>query len=166
MRHVRGDLFDYPADAICVTTNGIVNGHGLAVMGRGVALEAATRFPWLRTALAERLMGGNHVYVFDPEQYLTHEQLGLLDAAGEGYESPPKLATFPVKHHWREMARPKLIARSAEELLVVARALDWETVALPRPGCGNGGLLWSEVEPILDEIFGYDDRFVIVDRET
>lgn len=163
MRQITGNLFDYPADAICITTNGIANSAGLAVMGRGTAKQAADQYSWLRKALAERLKRhGNHVYVFDPASYSPDQLLPFVE--GEAYEPPPLLVTLPVKHHWKDRADPQLIMQSMRELICIANALDWEEVALCRPGCGNGGLSWDVVEGLL--CTRLDDRFVIVEREN
>lgn len=160
MREVKGNLFDYPADAICITTNPIVNAKGLAVMGAGVALEAARRYPWIRKALAVRLQArpwANALFVFDP---LDYEESPTFWPVGED-EPPPKVVAFPVKHHWREPADYGLIRSSAYKLVTITDAMGWETVALPRPGCGNGGLPWPDVRRLIDPLL--DDRFVIVD---
>lgn len=146
MREVRGDLWELAPEmgAVCITTNGYVKKNGEAVMGRGCALEAAQRFPSLPALLGEHLqLAGNHVYVV----YVKHE-----------YD----LVTFPVKHHWRQRASLDLIIRSANELVALAdpKRMGWETILLPRPGCGNGGLSWHIVGSTLARIL--DDRFTVV----
>ena len=129
MINVNCDLWEYPADWRAITTNGSINSKGLAVMGRGCALEAKKRFPGLQGSLAYNLkLGGNHIFMF-PEY---------------------KIITFPVKHQWFEKADINLITRSAEEL-----RSNWEDpwiIAMPRPGCGNGGLSWADVRPVIVDI--------------
>lgn len=138
----RGDIWDYPADAIVVTTNGFVKKNGEAVMGRGVALQAQRYLP--PAMLGRRLqVTGNHVNVFT----------GRLQLA-----MPTDIVTLPVKHNWFEQADVHLIARSLRELRFVTNAMGYEVVALPRPGCGNGGLNWEDVKPLLSDL---DDRFVV-----
>jgi len=70
-----------------------------------------------------------------------------------------------VKHHWRERADLILIERSARELVDFVTDL-WErgpaTICLVRPGCGNGGLDWKDVRPVLAPLL--DDRFMVVER--
>lgn len=117
-----------------IPTNGSVNQKGLAVMGRGVALQATQRFPEIRLALAHRLKrGGNHVYPF--------QSIGLI--------------TFPVKHRWMESANPTLIRRSLRELAELAAdpqyGLTESGILIPRVGCGNGRLKWADIKPIVEE---------------
>lgn len=148
MREATGNLWELvqPGDALVITTNGDVNKRGWAVMGRGIALEAAKAFEGV--GLKERLgwmlkTGGNHVYPIS-------------------VPAPFSLVTMPVKHHWHEEADPSLIAKSAAELAVLAGKKGWTTIWMPRPGCGNGRLQWSDVRPLIEGIL--DDRFVAVTR--
>lgn len=141
------DLWDVMGDAVVITTNGDVNREGRAVMGRGCALEAKRLFTDIDKALGRQLRRyGNRVQVVDPAPL----------------RYTPPIVTFPVKHHWHEQADLKLIARSAHELVALTDAEGWETVVMPRPGCGNGRLRWSDVKPILEPLL--DDRFVIVHK--
>jgi hypothetical protein len=138
---------DIIADAVVITTNGDINSQGRAVMGRGCALEAARLFPGIDRTLAAALREhGNHVQVLDHRSLLGRELT---------------IASFPVKHHWHQPADLKLIERSVRELIALANELDWQTVVMPRPGCGNGRLCWEDVKPLLA---GLDDRFVIVHK--
>ncbi len=138
MRVVEKNLWDAHAEGktVVITTNGYVNGRGLAVMGRGVARQAAERFPSLPRQLAERIYtegktGGNRVHHFQEE----------------------RIITFPVKHKWFEDADLELICKSAVELVALLDKLPQEKpVAMPKPGCGNGKLKWGDVEPVLDSI--------------
>lgn len=130
-------------DAVVIPTNGIINRHGEAVMGRGLARQAAQRWPGLPRVLAAALLaGGNHVYdVYRPR--------GL-----------PTLITFPVKRHWHLAAEPALIEQSCVELIQLVDRLGFHDVALPRVGCGNGQLKWVDIRPILERYL--DSRFILV----
>ena len=133
MKEIYGDIWELiaDADACCLTTNGSLvrmsQGRWRGVMGRGVARQARDRYPDLELRLGTHIgTYGNHV--------------GILHK---------NLIAFPVKHTWDQRADLKLIARSADELATLVRDRQWQKVLLPRPGCGNGGLSWEHVRPLL-----------------
>ena len=147
MHLLLGDLWevaDNPIggmDAVVITTNGAVRRDGCGVMGRGCAQEAKRRFPSLSLVLGNRIRQyGNHVHVFD---------------VGE----PWALVSFPVKAHWGDEADLGLIRSSVQELKEQADRAGWVSVLLPRPGCGNGRRMWSEVEGLLAPL---DGRFNVI----
>ncbi len=151
MKEVNGDLWDTNADIIVITTNGATRRDGAAIMGRGVALQAKSRYPDIEYILGALIReNGNHVnFVIG----------GLL-----------KIVSFPVKHHWRERADLKLINQSAIELVQLVDRLRLHlkpssvyAVALPRPGCGNGRLRWEDVRSIIRPVL--DDRFTVYNKE-
>lgn len=147
MIEVTGDLFTYQAQVRVITTNGDVNKRGLAVMGRGCALEAAQRWAPARRRLAQLIeRHGNHVRNLRWDRYVDECWF-----------------TFPVKHHWHEKADLDLIARSAKELAAELPMYvdDDAVVVIPRPGCGNGQLRWADVKPVLEPIFT-SDRYHII----
>lgn len=142
MKEIRGNLWDVECDLRVLTTNGIVKKDGACVMGRGCAYEAKTRFPGMEFRLGELLREhGNRVM-----------RLGRYGGT--------MIASFPVKHHWKQEAEPVLIRRSAEQLVALADKFGHEHIAIPRPGCGNGKLSWDDVRKVLAEIL--DDRFLVV----
>lgn len=149
MRGVVGDLWTYHRAGywVVIPTNGSVRKDGVAVMGRGLAWEAARRFPDLASHLGRVIQrSGSHVWTF--VKY--------------------RLFTFPVKWRWMEQADLNLIATSAEELVDQVSAVMRQPsvyslqlpVYIPRVGCGNGRLRWADVEPVLDLML--DERFVVV----
>lgn len=138
MVEVSGDIWAEQGRAIiAITTSGSVSRQGRAVLRRGVAGEAARRFPELPELLGS-LLGrkGNHVHL------LEH---GIV--------------SFPVEESAWENPDLRLIARSARELREMADREGWDRVLVPRPGCGGGGLDWLEVRPLLARYF--DGRFAV-----
>ncbi len=132
MKEIFGNLWDFDG-ILCITTNGTLRKDGACVMGRGVAYQATQRFPGIAQYLGSRVKHeGNHVHLL--------------------YSG--KLISFPVKHNWWEKADLELIAQSVWELTALIGALEHPeqvvTVYLPRPGCGNGGLSWTEVKPLVE----------------
>jgi hypothetical protein len=142
---VAGDLWTHPASARCITTNGFVKNNGAAVMGRGCAKQAMEIFPGIEFSLGQGIeMYGNHV-------------IKIWSAYGK-----TPIYSFPVKHHWRERASLELIHQSAVELVAETDKQGFESVVLPKPGCGNGGLLWYDVRAVIYDVL--DDRFHVIDR--
>lgn len=139
MREAQQDIWSYLGQAVIVlTTNGSVTRDGRAIMGRGVASQAAERFPELRSRLGALLQdGGNHVH-----------------------EIQPGLVSFPVEDTPFSQPDKRLIRRSAEELRRLVDQSGWQLIAVPRPGCGGGGLAWGEVKPLLEGLF--DERFIVL----
>lgn len=156
-REQYGDLFKVRTDAICITTNGFVKKSGHAVMGRGVAKQATTIWPWMSEVLGKKIdLFGNITQVVAKVDILPHLDDGLR------VRSKIYVVSLPVKHAWFEGADPKLITLSIQQLISLRNTFGWRQVTLPRPGCGNGGLDWKEVRPLLT---GLDDRYVVVCNE-
>ena len=143
MREARMNLWEAEADLRVITTNPIIDRHGAAVMGQGCAREAKERITGLEYHFAKLLRRhGNRV------MRMTKPKKGAA------------LASFPVKHHWREAADPDLIVRSAHQLVALADKFGYSQIVLARPGCGNGRLRWDDIRPLLAGIL--DDRFTIL----
>lgn len=148
MKEINGDLFELAKGGVlCLTTNGFVKKNGECVMGRGCALQAKKRWPSLPYTLGSSInrIGNMVAELSIPE---------LTD-----YQA---VVAFPVKHKWFEKADVELIKHSAWQLRAGAYTRGWQHVYVPRPGCGNGGLSWAQVKPVLEQPFD-DDRFIIVD---
>lgn len=147
MKEVSGDLWKFmpEADLRVITTNGTVRKDGRAVMGKGCALEAVKIFPSLDKKLGERLTrNGNVVQIFNRDNL----------------DSDFALATFPVKHYWRDNADKDLIIRSAIQLSDLVDYIGFKNIVLPRPGCGAGNLNWKEVKPLISRLL--DNRFHVI----
>ena len=147
MIEIFGNIFEQDdADAICITTNGVVNKYGEAVMGRGVARQAKELWPELPRMLAEDLIKtGNQVYLYWPPSFWS-----------ENNSKPYDIITFPTKHKWQEKADVQLILRSLKQLIHIIHQNRYEKVVLPRPGCSNGGLDWDRiVKPAIKQHFKY-----------
>jgi len=143
MKEIQGNLWDYAGENwVVITTNGSIKKNGHAVMGRGVALEAAVLYPTLPDELGTFLRNyGNHIFMFGDY----------------------KLLTLPVKHRWFEKADPDLIEQGLIELATMKQENDgWlsDNIYMTRPGCGNGGLDWVYVRPLLQ--YYLDDSFIVV----
>jgi hypothetical protein len=157
-----GDIWrnQHKFDAIVITTNGFVKKNGEAVMGRGIALIAARKYPEFPTRLGGILSEyGNIVWPFEFNRWNGEADYQEL------------IFSFPVKPQfgrngepgWRVKANIGLIKESASQLQAYANTIGLKKVLMPRPGCGNGGLKWEFVKPHLEAIL--DDRFTVMEYE-
>ena len=143
MREIVGDLWQEHASGavVAITTNGDVNRFGKAVMQRGCARQARERFPDLLKTLGSLIrQHGNHV--FD----LGHH-----------------IVSFPVEKDPYQVPDMRLIDQSCRELVELVEYKGWQKIVVPRPGCGGGGLEWSEVRTIL--LRHFDKRFHVITAE-
>jgi O-acetyl-ADP-ribose deacetylase (regulator of RNase III)/uncharacterized protein YwgA len=122
-----GDLFDSKAQTLVNTVNCV------GVMGKGVAEQFKKRFPAMFDDYVGRCKR-KEVRIGEPYLYRT---------AGV------QILNFPTKDHWRSPSRLKDIERGLDYFVDHAVAWDITSVAMPPLGCGNGGLEWSEVGPLI-----------------
>ena len=138
MKLTNGNMWSaYPqADLFLITTNSTLKNNGCLVMGKGIALEAAQRFPALPQKLGIAVAREGATY-------------GLLIAKNW---PTAKIGAFQVKTDWRKPALPELIALSTQMLI------DWcanhpdAQVHLNFPGIGAGGLYAGLVLTIIQEL--------------
>jgi len=166
MHEITGDLFESEkADAICILTNGFVNASGANTMGKGCALEAKIRWPGIQIHIGDAIRhGGNDCRILTEIDREVEDGAVRL-AATRGWPDvyvPYEILMFPTKHHWGEKSDLDLILRSATQLMELTDQQSWNSVVLPPPGCGAGGLAWEgEVRPLLAQIF--DQRIYVID---
>ena len=141
MIEVFGDLWEarQPGDWVCITINSFIRSDGRLVMGRGIALEALSRYPHIQATLG--LLIEEH-----------GSRLEVLDN--------DRLIAFPVKKHFKDKAELQIILRSTLQLLEAAPRLTGGRILMPRPGAGFGRLDWAEVRPMIAHYLK-DDRFVV-----
>ncbi len=141
MLETTGDIFKVigQIDAICITTNGVIKKNGHGVCGAGIALAARNRWPDFEKSLGAHLAKNGNVP-------------GIICC-----ESGTNIVSFPTKDHWRHSSDIELIKSSCRGLNQLADAMQWQKIALPRPGCMNGYLMWEVVRkhifPLLDNKF-------------
>jgi O-acetyl-ADP-ribose deacetylase (regulator of RNase III) len=133
LKTLSGDLFASHAQTLVNAVNCV------GVMGKGIALEFKKRYPAMfedyvaRCRLKKVRLG---------EPYLFRDLGGVV------------ILNFPTKDHWRSPSRLKDIDEGLEYF--AEHAADWgvTSVAFPPLGCGNGGLAWSDVEPLMHRKLG------------
>ena len=67
--------------------------------------------------------------------------------------NPRYIINFPTKRHWRGKSRIEDIQSGPDALIADVRRLGIRSIAVPPLGCGNGGLDWSAVRPLIERAF-------------
>ncbi|WP_371183845.1 macro domain-containing protein [Xanthomonas sacchari] len=123
-----GDLFASHAQVYANAVN------CAGIMGKGIAQEFKRRYPAMFEDYAARCREGR-VRIGEP--YLHQDASGI------------RILNFPTKRHWRSPSRLQDIAAGLDYLAAHLREWDVRSLALPPLGCGNGGLAWSVVGPLI-----------------
>ena len=133
---ITGDLLKQDdVDAIVNTVNCV------GVMGKGIALQFKNKWPqnfklYEAACKAQQVQPGK-MFVFD---------------AG-AYARPNFIINFPTKDHWRGKSKIEFIKDGLVDLVAQIKRLDIRSIAIPPLGCGNGGLNWDEVRPLIVAAF-------------
>lgn len=131
-----GDLLQSGAEAIINTVNCV------GVMGKGIALQFKQEFPGNYEAYRRACDAGEvrlgEMFVFDTGSMI----------------NPRWIINFPTKGHWKAKSRIEDIASGLKDLKRVIETLGVRSIAVPPLGCGNGGLDWPDVEPMIRTALG------------
>lgn len=133
---VTGDLLKKTdVDAIVNTVNCV------GVMGKGIALQFKNKWPEnykaYEAACRKKQVRPGQMFVFDSG--------GLI--------KPNYIINFPTKNHWRGKSKIEFIQTGLVDLVAQVKRLNIRSIALPPLGCGNGGLDWSDVRPLIEAAF-------------
>ncbi len=66
------------------------------------------------------------------------------------FEDSQIVINLPTKEHWKDPSRIEYISDGLDDLARVIVDLQIESIAIPKLGCGLGGLKWSEVKPLIE----------------
>lgn len=131
-----GDMFGEPAEAIVNTVNCV------GVMGKGVALEFKRRWPENFRAY-KRLCDAGKLY---PGKMFIFQMGDLLENMDRQF-----LINFPTKQHWKAKSKIEYVEHGLDDLAYQVRELGIKSLVMPPLGCGNGGLDWNDVRPLIEE---------------
>lgn len=125
--YIKGDIFSSPAKILVNTVNTV------GVMGKGVALEFKKRYPEM----------------FQEYQRLCEEKRLSIGTLMVWRKSDKWVMLFPTKKHWRYPSKIEYIEAGLKKFAENWDKLGVDSIAFPRLGCGNGGLDWEEVRPMM-----------------
>lgn len=124
---VTGNILDSNAQCLVNT----VNCEGF--MGKGIAYQFKLQFPQNNTSYIEACKTGTL-------------KIGTIHYF---HEKGKLIVNLPTKNKWREKSKIEYIDVGLSELTKLIKIKDIKSIAIPPLGCGNGGLKWTEVKPLI-----------------
>lgn len=140
----QGNLLEADVEAVVNTVNTV------GIMGKGIALMFKDRFPANFAAYARAC---EHEEVRIGKMFVT-ENRQLF--------GPKWIINFPTKTHWRARTKIEWIEEGLEDLVRVIKEKNIRSIAVPPLGCGNGGLDWADVQPLIVNALGNSESLEIV----
>lgn len=136
MRFVQGNLLNAETDTLVNTVNTV------GVMGKGIALMFKERFPKNYEAYVAACERGE-------------VQIGkMFVTSNDELNGPRWIINFPTKKHWRQPTKLEWVEAGLVALKSVIIEKGISSIAIPPLGCGNGGLDWKVVRPLIETMLG------------
>jgi O-acetyl-ADP-ribose deacetylase (regulator of RNase III) len=131
----QGNLLEENAEALVNAVNCV------GVMGKGIALQFKQAFP-------------ENFQQYKKACDAKEVQPGRMFTVPTGKLFNPKyIINFPTKRHWRDKSKIEDIQTGLKALVAEVQQLGITSIAIPALGCGNGGLDWVEVKPLIKSAF-------------
>lgn len=125
-----GDIFKSQCEALINP----VNTRG--VMGKGLALAFKNKYP----AHFE-----NYKRACQNGETTTDKVLAYQEING------PMIICLATKADWRDSSKIEYVSAGLDDLAKQIKALGIRSIAIPKLGCGLGGLDWNKVRPLIVE---------------
>ncbi len=124
----RTSILESPAQTVVNTVNCV------GVMGKGIAHAYKRRYPDMFKAYKgiceKRLLAPGKLWLWHaPDQWVLN---------------------FPTKEHWRNPSRLEWIELGLQKFIQEYARRGIVEISFPRLGCGNGGLEWDDVRPLME----------------
>lgn len=133
------------AEALVNTVNTV------GVMGKGIALQFKEAFH------------NNHKAYVDACKRKELVPGKLLAVWDENLQLGKKLIiNFPTKVHWRQPSKYEYIEKGLVALKELLQKEKIRSIAIPPLGCGNGGLDWSIVKPMIENALSGLDADILI----
>ncbi len=132
----KGNLLEAKTEALVNAVNCV------GVMGKGIALQFRQAF--------------SKDYFNDYQRACKNKELeiGKVHVYNRNsLENPRFVINFPTKKHWQGKSKIADIESGLKDLIRVIKELKIESIAMPPLGCGNGGLNWNDVKPLIEKVF-------------
>jgi O-acetyl-ADP-ribose deacetylase (regulator of RNase III) len=128
INYIKGNIFESEAEALVNPVNTV------GVMGKGLAAQFKSTFPV------------NHKeYVLDCKKGSL--KVGKLCTV---FEEGVWIVNFPTKEDWKNPSKLEWIDEGLKTLKQWIEFRKVKSIAVPALGCGNGGLYWGNVKPMIE----------------
>ncbi len=131
----QGNLLEEETDALVNAVNCV------GVMGKGIALQFKQAFPenfqHYKTTCKQGQIQPGKMFTVEINQSL----------------KPRYIINFPTKRHWRRKSTLDDLETGMTALVTEVQQLEIESISVPALGCGNGGLDWKAVKPLIIKAF-------------
>lgn len=136
MRYIKGNLLEAKTEALVNTVNTV------GVMGKGIALQFKETFPqnykaYIAACRNDSLQPGK-----------------LLMTKDHNLEGEMIIINFPTKTEWFKKSQYGYIEDGLKALAKLIVDQKIKSIAIPPLGCGNGGLKWEKVKPMMEKYLG------------
>ena len=111
----------------------------VGIMGKGIALQFKLAYPD-NYAAYEAACKREEVQI--GKMFVFHRE-----------NNPRFIINFPTKKHWKGKSKIEDIKSGLKALIEVVKRECIHSIAVPPLGCGNGGLDWDEVRPLIVQAF-------------
>jgi O-acetyl-ADP-ribose deacetylase (regulator of RNase III) len=135
---LQGDIFSSGCQALVCPVNTV------GVMGKGLALAFKERYPAYFKAYQE-LCRRKQIHLGNIVPFVLPQPEG----------STKVIISFATKSHWTEKSQDWVIKFSLTDLSRLITQQGYESVAVPAVGCGEGGLAWKEIRPMIEAALGH-----------
>ena len=126
-----GNLFEAQTAALVNTVNTV------GVMGKGIALQFKEQFPQNNKLYIKACKDG------------TLDIGKLLIVKESNLERETIIVNFPTKRDWKHRSAYSYIESGLQALVEELKKGEIKSIAIPSLGCGNGGLDWTKVKPMI-----------------
>lgn len=131
-----GNLLQADVEALVNTVNTV------GVMGKGIALQFKRAFP-------------RNFKEYESACKRSEVELGQMFVHVTGaIDNPKYIVNFPTKKHWKSHSKLVDIKTGLVSLRATIEEYGVRSLAVPPLGCGNGGLDWADVYPVIQESLG------------